>query len=56
MRESSTEACGKLVLKNAGTRYSRDAFTAGFVLHTGPHAFPISDPVTAAPVSALWTP
>jgi predicted AAA+ superfamily ATPase len=33
-----------------------DAFTAGIVLHTGPHAFPIGDRITDAPVSALWTP
>ena len=29
-----------------------DAFAAEIVLHTGPHAFPISDRIVAAPVSA----
>jgi uncharacterized protein len=32
-----------------------DAFAAGFVLHTGPHVFPLGDRLVAAPVSALWT-
>jgi uncharacterized protein len=32
-----------------------DAFAAGIVLHTGPHVFPVSDRIIAAPVSALWS-
>ncbi len=32
-----------------------DAFAAGIVLHTGPHVFPISDRIVAAPVATLWT-
>ena len=32
-----------------------DAFAAGLVLHTGPHAFPVSDRIVAAPVSTLWS-
>jgi predicted AAA+ superfamily ATPase len=32
-----------------------DTFAAGIVLHTGPHVFPISDRIIAAPVSALWS-
>lgn len=32
-----------------------DSFVAGIVLHTGPHAFPLSDRIVAAPVSALWS-
>jgi predicted AAA+ superfamily ATPase len=32
-----------------------DAFTAGIVVHTGPHVFPLGDRLIAAPVSALWT-
>ncbi len=32
-----------------------DAFTAGIILHTGPHVFPVSDRIIAAPVSALWS-
>lgn len=32
-----------------------DAFAAGIVLHTGPHAFPVSDRIVAAPVSTLWS-
>jgi hypothetical protein len=32
-----------------------DAFAAGIVLHTGPHVFPISDRIVAAPVSTLWS-
>lgn len=32
-----------------------DAFAAGIVLHTGPHAFRISDRIVAAPVSTLWS-
>jgi uncharacterized protein len=32
-----------------------DAFATGIVLHTGPHVFPVSDRIIAAPVSALWS-
>ncbi|HEX3962876.1 MAG TPA: alkaline phosphatase family protein [Trebonia sp.] len=32
-----------------------DAFAAGIVLHTGPHVFPVSDRIVAAPVSTLWS-
>jgi uncharacterized protein len=32
-----------------------DAFAAGIVLHTGPHVFPVSDRIIAAPVSVLWS-
>ena len=32
-----------------------DAFAAGIILHTGPHVFPVSDRIVAAPVSALWS-
>ena len=32
-----------------------DAFAAGIVLHTGPHAFPVSDRIVAAPLSTLWS-
>jgi predicted AAA+ superfamily ATPase len=32
-----------------------DAFAAGIVLHTGPHVFPVSDRIVAAPVSAIWS-
>jgi predicted AAA+ superfamily ATPase len=32
-----------------------DAFTAGIILHTGPHVFPVGDRIIAAPVSALWS-
>jgi uncharacterized protein len=32
-----------------------DAFAAGIVLHTGPHAFPVSNRIVAAPVSTLWS-
>lgn len=32
-----------------------DAFAAGIILHTGPHVFPVSDRIIAAPVSALWS-
>ena len=32
-----------------------DAFAVGIVLHTGPHVFPISDRIVAAPVSTLWS-
>jgi uncharacterized protein len=32
-----------------------DAFAAGVILHTGPHAFPVSDRIVAAPVAALWS-
>jgi predicted AAA+ superfamily ATPase len=32
-----------------------DAFAAGIILHTGPHVFPVSDRITAAPISALWS-
>lgn len=31
------------------------AFAAGIVLHTGPHVFPISDRIVAAPVASLWS-
>jgi predicted AAA+ superfamily ATPase len=33
-----------------------DAFAAGIVLHTGPHVFPLTDRIIAAPVSSLWVP
>lgn len=32
-----------------------DAFAAGVVLYTGPHVFPLSDRIVAAPVSSLWS-
>ena len=32
-----------------------DAFAAGIILPTGPHVFPVSDRIIAAPVSALWS-
>jgi predicted AAA+ superfamily ATPase len=32
-----------------------DVFAAGLVLHTGPHVFPISDRIVAAPVTSLWS-
>jgi len=32
-----------------------EAFAAGIVLHTGPHVFPLSDRIVAAPVCALWS-
>jgi hypothetical protein len=32
-----------------------DAFAAGIIVHTGPHVFPVSDRIIAAPVSALWS-
>jgi predicted AAA+ superfamily ATPase len=32
-----------------------DTFTAGIVVHTGPHAFSLGDRLIAAPVSALWS-
>jgi predicted AAA+ superfamily ATPase len=32
------------------------AFAGGIVLHAGPYAFPIGERISAAPVSALWTP
>lgn len=32
-----------------------DAFAAGIILHAGPHVFPVSDRIIAAPVSALWS-
>ena len=31
-------------------------FNAGFVLHTGGHAFHIDDRIVAAPIDTLWTP
>lgn len=31
-----------------------DRFLGGFVLHTGPRAFPLSDRVAAVPICALW--
>ncbi len=31
-----------------------DRFVAGAVLHTGPHAFPLGDRITALPISAIW--
>lgn len=34
----------------------QDRFIAGVVLHTGPDAFDLDDRITAAPISALWTP
>jgi hypothetical protein len=30
-------------------------FAARIVLHAGPHVFPVSDRIIAAPVSALWS-
>jgi uncharacterized protein len=27
---------------------------AGAVVHTGPHAFPLGDRITALPISAIW--
>lgn len=32
-----------------------DRFAAGVVLHTGPHAYRLSDRITAAPVCTLWS-
>ena len=32
-----------------------DAFATGIIMHTGPHVFPVSDRIVAAPVSALWS-
>ncbi|MGH3040131.1 MAG: ATP-binding protein [Gaiellaceae bacterium] len=32
-----------------------DRFVAGVVLHTGPRVFTISDRITAAPISSIWT-
>jgi len=31
-----------------------DRFVAGAVFHTGPHAFPLGDRITALPISAIW--
>lgn len=31
-----------------------DRFIRGVVFHTGPHAFPLGDRITALPVSAIW--
>jgi uncharacterized protein len=31
-----------------------DRFVAGAVFHTGPHAFPLGDKITALPISAIW--
>ena len=43
-------------LRETGTRDdTSDAFAAGIVLHAGPHVFPVSDRLIAAPVSALWS-
>jgi predicted AAA+ superfamily ATPase len=32
-----------------------DRFVSGVVFHTGPHAFPLGDRITALPISAIWT-
>ena len=32
----------------------RDRFVAGAVFHTGPHAFPLGDRITALPISSIW--
>jgi hypothetical protein len=32
-----------------------DRFVHGLVLHAGPHLFELSERVTAAPISVLWT-
>ncbi len=32
-----------------------DRFLCGLVLHAGPHIFQLSDRITAAPISALWS-
>jgi uncharacterized protein len=32
-----------------------DQFTAGLVLHTGRHTFPLGDRIVAAPIAALWS-
>jgi predicted AAA+ superfamily ATPase len=31
-----------------------DRFVGGVVFHTGPHAFPLGDRITALPISAIW--
>jgi hypothetical protein len=31
-----------------------DRFVAGAVFHTGPHAFPLGERITAVPISAIW--
>ncbi len=31
-----------------------DRFVAGAVLHTGPHAFPLGERITALPISTIW--
>ena len=31
-----------------------DRFVAGAVFHTGPHAFPLGDRITALPIRAIW--
>jgi hypothetical protein len=31
-----------------------DRFIAGAVFHTGPHAFPLGERITALPISAIW--
>jgi predicted AAA+ superfamily ATPase len=31
-----------------------DRFVCGVVFHTGPHAFPLGDRITALPISAIW--
>jgi predicted AAA+ superfamily ATPase len=33
---------------------SGERFIVGIVLHTGPHAFPLGDRITALPINALW--
>ena len=32
-----------------------DRFTAGVVLHTGPHTYQLSERITAAPMCTLWS-
>jgi predicted AAA+ superfamily ATPase len=32
-----------------------DQFTAGLVLHTGRHTFPLGDRIVAAPIATLWS-
>jgi predicted AAA+ superfamily ATPase len=31
-----------------------ERFVAGAVFHTGPHAFPLGERITALPISAIW--
>jgi hypothetical protein len=32
-----------------------ESFVAGIVFHTGPHVFPLTDRIIAAPVASLWS-